>query len=450
MKQSVLNLLYARHYFIACFAIDIALRLAILVLLPIHQTSDFQWYYDRGIEMASGAGYAENGVPTAFWPVGWPGFLGVLFWIFGTSQLVGQIANVVLSAIVFVLTAHIATALTKHPLIPRLAVLALAIYPNQIAYVPLLSTEIFYEALILVSIALLSMETIQRGLLAGIVFGIAMLTKAQTLFLPGLVILCAWLQGRPRAAWQRYAALGVAVYIGVALPVVPWIVRNYQIFGAFIPVSTNGGITLLTGNNPSADGGFTTDDPLVRMVSHDPRQQVQMDRQAKGFAMDWIESHPGRFIALLPRKVWHLWAPDGEAEWFYQAGYLRYDTSYTVFRIFRIINQAYYVSMIVLAGLSWRRWAWLREMRCRWLVSGWVAVAYFTAISMVFSGQSRFHFALMPWIAIYASITLAHYLEPPGTMRSMDGTVPLNRRVPLSDSTRLPSSAEADDRSEAG
>jgi len=32
---------------------------------------------------------------------------------------------------------------------------------------------------------------------------------------------------------------------------------------------------------------------------------------------------------------------------------------------------------------------------------------YFTLISVIFSGQSRFHFALMPFIALYAGWTLA-------------------------------------------
>ena len=74
-----------------------------LFVRPLEQSSDFLWYYQRAVEIASGSGYAERGVLTAFWPVGWPGFLAALFAITGPSVLAGQLSNLVFAAVVFVL-----------------------------------------------------------------------------------------------------------------------------------------------------------------------------------------------------------------------------------------------------------------------------------------------------------------------------------------------------------
>jgi hypothetical protein len=49
------------------------------------------------------------------------------------------------------------------------------------------------------------------------------------------------------------------------------------------------------------------------------------------------------------------------------------------------------------------RLGWIEA--CRGLAATAV-VGYFTAVCMVFSGQSRFHFALMPSVALYAAWTV--------------------------------------------
>jgi hypothetical protein len=101
-NRSALWLALANPYFVpVCFITYLSLRLGLILAVPIDQYSDNLWYYNRGISIGSGQGYSEGGVPTAYWPPGWPRFLGPLFWLFGPSALVGQIANLTLSGIIF-------------------------------------------------------------------------------------------------------------------------------------------------------------------------------------------------------------------------------------------------------------------------------------------------------------------------------------------------------------
>jgi hypothetical protein len=82
----------------------------------------------------------------------------------------------------------------------------------------------------------------QVALASGFLWGLAVLTRETALyFLPVAAVWLAWGRagGARRAAWLLFAA---------ALVVVPWTVRNWRVFGTFVPVSTSGALNLWQGN----------------------------------------------------------------------------------------------------------------------------------------------------------------------------------------------------------
>src|ERR1019366_6370531 len=143
------------------------------------------------------------------------------------------------------------------------------------------------------------------------------LTKTQTLCLPAIMLFGVFLTERSRRSLVGRAKTLSALYITMMLIVIPWSWRNYLVFDAFIPVSTNGGWTLLTGNNPEANGDYTPDTVLAQGLSNNPADQVSMDRLARTRAVTWIKENPIGFLLLLPRKLLRLWVIDGDTEWFY-------------------------------------------------------------------------------------------------------------------------------------
>lgn len=188
-KRPLLQVLELPWFLPLCILLAVVLRASILMVQPLEQTSDFGWYLARAVGIALGQGYNQDGVLTAFWPVGWPGALAAIFSVTGNSVMAGQIANLLMAAIACLMTAVLGGVLFNDRSIGRLAALLIAIYPNQVAYVPLLSTEIFYELLLLLSIYLLTREQLVPTLLAGLLFGIATLTKTQSFALPGFLFL---------------------------------------------------------------------------------------------------------------------------------------------------------------------------------------------------------------------------------------------------------------------
>ena len=396
---------------------------ALLILFNVTPTSDADFYYARAVSLADGLGYLSNtGQPTAFWPPGWSIALSVAFRAFGSSVAVVGLFNLACAALSGWLVLDLGRRLFGSELAARAGLLLLALYPNNAAYVPLALTEVFYTTLLLGASWLLIGRSGSSGpgwlrlAAAGVVMGMATLVKAQTLVVVPLVLGIGVLQA-PRF-WQAIpgAALRATLVIAVAaLVIAPWTLRNHRELGAWVAVSTNGGITLLTGNNDSAKGSFTPDDSaILALNARIELSELEYDAEAKRLGFEWIKANPGRFAALMPLKFLRLWAPDGEAIWSYERGASAYPANAGLFVAVRLANQAWY--FMLLLGFAIAAVVMVRQrLRLRQKLSGWWLLpygiaAYPTAIAIVFSGQSRFHFPATPFIAMTCGWLVAEWL----------------------------------------
>lgn len=398
-----------RSVLLAIWALYFALRVAVL-LIDVRPTSDAEWYVLRAASLAAGRGYLDNmGEPTAFWPPGWPIALSLAFSQFGASQVTLGLFNLVFSMLIGLSTLALGRRLFGSEGAARAGLLLLAIYPNAIGYVPLGLTEVFYTALLMAGCWVIVVRTSRWHLVtAGLIFGFATLVKAQTLVVVPLLFAIDWLRiGKP---WQRLPRLivdGVILIAISAVVVLPWSLRNHTQLGHWVAVSTNGGYTLLTGNHDTATGDYSPDAPVVKdLMARPGLDEVTRDAEARRLGMDWIKTHPEAFLGLAPRKLMRLWLPDGEAEWAYQGGAADYSRFEIAYRSVRYANQGYYM-LLMLAflvafpvlivhrrrdGQRWIGW---------WLLPYGVAL-YPTLICVIFSGQSRFHYPVMPFVCMAA------------------------------------------------
>jgi 4-amino-4-deoxy-L-arabinose transferase-like glycosyltransferase len=389
---------------------------AAILLLEVTPTSDAEWYYSRANDLAQGLGYLDTaGQPTAFWPPGWPMALSLVFRLMGTSLLSLGLFNLVCGALGAWLTLDIGRRLFGSELAGRIGLLLLAIYPNNIGYFPLALTEVFYTTLLLGGCWLMIARSSNVALLAaGIVFGVASLVKAQTLVVVPFILAIGLL--REPGLWRRLpgAAFKFGLLLAIAaLVVLPWTVRNHQQLGSWVAISTNGGFTLLTGNNDSAMGNYTPDDPAIKALDRRAKlNEIQYDAEAKRLGIAWIKAHPGDFAKLVPLKLLQLWMLDGEAMWAYEGGSPDFAAYPAAFWAVRYANQAYYTALLLgflAAGAIMIR----RRSGARW-IDWWVLpygiAAYVSTIAIVFSGQPRFHYPVMPFICMACGWLLADLL----------------------------------------
>ena len=246
-----------------------------------------------------------------------------------------------------------------------------------------------------VALLLVAGRWFPAAVLAGGVFGLACLARPKLLPVPLVTILLL-----PRAG-RRAASLATA-YSVLLLVLVPWTVRNYRAFGHVV-VSTNVGVNLLIGNGPWADGTYTFGPELERI--RDGGDESERDRRARRYAIDYIREHPVTTLKSWPRKLWYLYRNDVDgARWCFQgieaAG--KVVPRGLAFAVLAV-SQAYYLFLV--AGCGATLLSSLRTVRAGGGVPllGLGIIAYFTLLCLPFYGGSRYHFPIMPWVAMYAA-----------------------------------------------
>lgn len=416
--QPPLLAMVLHHRFIPlAFALLLALRV-LAIACDVTPSSDADWYFARAAMLADGRGYlANNGLPTAYWPPGWPMALSLAFRLFGPGTLAVGLFNLACAALSGWLLLDLGRRLFGSEAGARLALFAYAVYPNAVLYVPLALTEVFYTAMLLAGCWLLVARTGPGATaLAGLVFGMATLVKAQTLVVVPLVFAIAlWREPDALRRLPGVAARAVLLLAAAAAVVAPWTLRNHRELGAWVAVSTNGGITLLTGNNDSAQGGFTPEDPVVRALdARTDLDELGYDAEARRLGMAWIRANPDRFAALAPRKLVRLWGPDGEGVWAYETGSPAWRAAPWAFTALRLVNQAWYVALLALFAAAFlvqaRRRLAEQGRRVDWWLLPYGIALYPSAIAVLFSGQSRFHFPAMPFVCMAAGWLVADWL----------------------------------------
>lgn len=405
----------------ALFGLMLALRVAAIALLPQAPHSDGEFYILRAAEMARGLGYQEGGAPTAFWPVGYPALLAVAGMLVGHGMPAAVALNIVGAGVIFALVLWFARTLTGDELAARAAALLYAIYPAHIAYTGAPLSETVSTAVLMAAFALLVACRHEPRLLvcSGLLFGAATLLRTQSLLFPAGALLLLWLVYRDFPARAAVKA-GVVVYLSCLLVVAPWTWRNARELGAFVPVSTNGGIGLYTGANPLATGDHMHVErtPLWNAVGVPreqwPARQVEVDKRLHALARAWIADNPGRWLALGARKVVLVWRKDSDAFWGLAASHP--DRARLVTAL-QWGNQAFYMLLLLVAApalLVGVRGLLRRDARTAPLALLLAAPVFVSAIAFVFTGQVRYHYPAMPFLVIAAGLTASRVVSARG------------------------------------
>lgn len=358
--------------------------------------SDFAWYFERAISIAQGRGYSVDGAPTAFWPVGYPGALGILFAFTGPSLLAAKVLNLLAAAMSVVLTALVAARLQLPRPVGIVAAWIVALNPNTIAYVALLASEPLSTAILLAAVerhlaGLNGDRTWRTWLVGGILYGLAILCKPHTVLVPIAVTIAAHGPGKWRTG---LSLLGVGL-----LTVLPWCLRNSLTFGRPLFVSTNGGYNLLIGANPEADGKWME----VRTDLERGSAEGEYDRVFQTKAVDFITSRPLDYLQLAPLKIRNLFAPGNEGLHWTVAGTDKLDTARrSALASLKPIASVYSAGLGLLALIGLFRGI---RSRSAWICAAIVGVFLLTAA--VFFGESRFLLPASPFLAILTAIAFS-------------------------------------------
>ena len=274
-----------------------------------------------------------------------------------------------------------------------------AVYPPLVALPAYVLSETLFSTLALTA-ALVLQESdnsrfprIRSAVLGGL------LTTAATLTRPAMVFFLPFWASR-EIARAAYAAAAIFL-LAVVLSVAPWTIRNHRVYGRWIAVASEGGVTFWTGNHPLARGeGDLAANPDLKRAdlefrsAHPGLTPEQLEPLYYRDAFAWIAANPGAWVRLLTRKAYYSVVPSGPSYALHSARY-------------RIASAAPYLVLLPFAAAG--AWRWRTAVRAGTAGPGpaplWLMAVATLAAGLVFFPQERFRLPVIdPALIVTASL----------------------------------------------
>lgn len=393
------------------------------------------------------------------WPPLYDATLAVIFRVFGPDLVAARWVQVVYSSATVCFVYGIAREMADRRA-GRIAAFACALYPSAIAFSHYVYSETLFTALLAGAFYLLvrggDRPSTPQLALAGVLFGLAALTRSVALyFLPAWLL---WLVVQGRFAETRRAAVVLAFALAT---VAPWTIRNAIVMEAFVPIDTAMGRTAWWAYNDgvfAVDLGYSRDSvfanrphcdaeldprreplpawttlralfpPAEELDARTPgrlkreiervRREATMDRVAYSScesraALDWVVEHPLVAVGRIAQRVYFFWGPNSfllrsihlDS---YPGGVLGREA----YPVVKAVVVATYVAVVVVAILALGR---RHRGRGAELIALYAAFA--TVLHAVAVASSRYRLPMMPLLVALAAAWLSRPAWPEGRLR---------------------------------
>ena len=254
---------------------------------------------------------ADTG-PTAWTTPAYPLLVAGIFRLFGVytfpSYVASVLANILFSTLacapLFLVGKRIAGGA-----VAAIAAWLWAVCPNAITFTVSIwdvsLSALLAAAILWATLALPESPGVHAWMAYGLLWGFAAMTNATLVAL--LPFLLAWLAYRTRWLMRPAIALAVAV-----LCCVPWTIRNYAVFHAFIPLRSVMGLQLWMGNNEQTRGRWAGAlhpiDNSADRARYVQRGEVAYMQEKKQEALRFMLADPWREAGLMGKRFVVFWS----------------------------------------------------------------------------------------------------------------------------------------------
>ncbi len=233
---------WCRGRFWFCGAFLLAIIVATIVIMPrvddLRLNQDFPLYSSAAHRLIDGdilmSEFGRNAP-------GWPVYLGFLYLVFGSSDLVLAVSQIVLHVCLVVVTYHLAKEISNDERVQYLAMCISAVWPAFLFQLRHGSSALLYAVIFLSATFFLvrsvRMQSISRAIIGGLLLGFGALIDVVALFLPCLFFLWALIEAfrsrRIPSACMKRVAIAFIVCATAIFVIVPWTYRNILLFKDF-------------------------------------------------------------------------------------------------------------------------------------------------------------------------------------------------------------------------
>jgi len=268
---------------------------------------DGWWWLAQNVALGKGYTYYD-GTPTARRGPVPVFFFAIVYKLFGENRLAVLsslwLLDVGTAWMIFLIAEHI----FKSRKVGLLAMLAFALYVPEIVYTTRAYSEpigtFLLACLVLTLLKARQYLSLPWFTAAGIFMGLTILTRAVMLAFPAVALLIFATWPALRKSRRKFLVNALAFTVTVTAIMMPWIIRNYLTFQAFIPASTLGGYNLYLNHWRLGEADYNSpsrwDNNSWKFI--DPESKAELIAQGVRFVEwngrefpDWDEHEYDRF-----------------------------------------------------------------------------------------------------------------------------------------------------------
>ena len=377
-----------RSLLVLCCLVVVVIQIAeIFTVRTIYSDDSLEYLKLANTLFVHHAYISDFGFATSYWPVGYPAYLAFVTIVFGNTILVVRLLNVLITlGLVFTLYAVFKQWLDERERL--LFILVTALFPNLVLSSNVLLSDYLFTLLLWLTVLLYLRRDYLRYsfVLIGLLIGAMSYLRPIALLLPVVFSIALW---KEHGLWLNRLKLVAGFLIFIAV-IAPWTLRNYLLFGTFVPISTNGGYNFLMGNRVGAPGGVNHDFSYNHANAHEAEESANAVR----IGVRDILAHPLDAVTRMPRKIFDLYRRgDSSLSWAFKRtekplgpfllSFLFYSTNAVSYFVI-------YISLLAIAGL----YLFKRPVGIHPLLV--VIYGYVILVTLVFVGSERYLIPVIP------------------------------------------------------
>ncbi|HDH57510.1 MAG TPA: tetratricopeptide repeat protein [Bacteroidetes bacterium] len=350
----------------------------------------------------------------------YPYFLALIYSLSDGSFMAARVAQCVLGAITAMLTYLLGWSLTQRRAVALLSGLGAALYGMLVYFDGELLLETLFVPLLLAACWIYAQAVkkpkISLYLLAGVLLGLAAITRPSALVLLPILVIDRLLSGREPGRpiiWRWKLAFAITMVVGCFIPIFPVTWHNVRQGGDFVLIASQGGVNAYIGNNPEADGlhsyipglGSNWDVPAASYLAFDAEGRAlrpsEVSRYYYKLARRFVFEQPAAWAKLMLKKFCAFWnrleVSNNRDLYFFRS-----ET--------RILPVLHLLGFWVIGPYGLLGW-WIsarRKLLPAWFL--WFIPFYMLGV-IAFFVTARFRIPVIPFLLICSAVAVLHLFE---------------------------------------
>ncbi len=370
--------------------------------------TDDKEYHSLAVSLARGRGFSlKDETPSVARPPLYPLFISLIYRWNGINILNVLKAQVCLAGVTAGLIFGMTFRVTGRGWAASCAGLLCFLNPILFSYTRYLYSETLFTMLLTAG-AFTWNEGVRHigrrawwNLATGILLGLACLTRSIVLYFIPFWIVIDWFRHR---TLNRSLCVVLAAFI---FTVAPWTIRNYRLFGYWIPVSAGSGYALWAGSQP---GPYPSPEDYVSSLRPLDWRSAAGDRSGNNLALSLFRRHWLFVLLDLPKRSLHFWLTSHST----MLGYPERPRAYWKALDFNGLasKAGGFALQMMLLVCAFRGWYYNRKCK---VTDFPVMITLYTWLIVILTdwGPNRYHVPLFPVLIFLGVIGFARPLDSP-------------------------------------